>query len=159
MYIEEEGDRHRHHHHHYHHHHHHHHQNDGNNNKAKQLQQQQEQEDLSLRTIVMVSSVQSLDQLDRRGGHEGRISRDPLPVFSAGGHCKQFWHGQGCPRYDVVQSAFPLSSTTSPTLQGALKDGFGEAVVAFDMPEPCKFPSLDSCPKNFLWTHNGVDVL
>ena len=28
-------------------------------------------------------------------------------------------------------------------LQGALKDGFGEAVVVCDMPEPCKFPSLD----------------
>ena len=32
-------------------------------------------------------------------------------------------------------------------LQGALKDDFGEAVVACDMPEPCKFPSLDSCQK------------
>ena len=29
------------------------------------------------------------------GWHEGRFSRDSLPVFSAGGHCEQFWHGQG----------------------------------------------------------------
>ena len=27
--------------------------------------------------------------------HEGRSSKDPLPVFSAGGHREQFWHGQG----------------------------------------------------------------
>ena len=28
------------------------------------------------------------------GGHEGLSSRDSLPVFSAGGHHKQFWHGR-----------------------------------------------------------------
>ena len=26
------------------------------------------------------------------------------------------------------------------------------------MPEPCKFPSLDSCQKRFLWTHKEVDL-
>ena len=26
------------------------------------------------------------------------------------------------------------------------------------MPEPCRFPSLDSCQKRFLWTHKGVDL-
>ena len=25
-----------------------------------------------------------------------------------------------------------------------------------DMPKPCKFLSLDSCHKRFLWTHKGV---
>ena len=40
--------------------------------------------------------------------------------------------------------------------QGALKDGFGEAVVARDIPEPCKFPSLDSCQKRFLWAPKEV---
>ena len=44
--------------------------------------------------------------------------------------------------FDVVQSTFPLPTTASPTLQGALKDGFGEAVMVYDMPEPCKFLSL-----------------
>ena len=29
------------------------------------------------------------------GGHEGRFSRDPVLVFSAGGPCEQFWHGAG----------------------------------------------------------------
>ena len=46
----------------------------------------------------------------------------------------------------------------SPNLQGAPKDGFGEAVVAFDMPEPREFPSLDSFQKRFLWTHKEVDL-
>ena len=32
------------------------------------------------------------------------------------------------------------------------------AVMACDMPEPCKFPSLDSCQKTFLWTHKEVDL-
>ena len=93
--------------------------------------------------------------LKRTGGkmrHDRQFSRDPLPVFSAGGHCKQFWHWQGCPLFDLVHPAFLLSTTVSPTLQGAMKDGFGEAVGACDMPEPCKFPSLDSCQKRFLWT-------
>ena len=51
-----------------------------------------------------------------------------------------------------IQRNFPLSTTSSPSLQCALKDGFGEAVVACDMPELFQFPSLDSCQKRFLWT-------
>ena len=47
----------------------------------------------------------------------------------------------------------------SPTLPGALKDGFGEAAVVSDTPEPCKFPSLNSCQKRFLWTHKEVDLV
>ena len=106
---------------------------------------------------VQFSSVHSLDRLVRRGGNEGRISRDPLPVFSAGGPCRQYRHGQGCPLFDVVHPTFPLTTTASPTLQGASKDGFREAVVVYNMPEPCKFPSLDNCQKTFLWTHDEVD--
>ena len=30
--------------------------------------------------------------------------------------------------------------------------------MACDMPEPCKFPSLDSFQKRFLWTHKTVDL-
>ena len=33
-----------------------------------------------------------------------------------------------------------LPTTASPTLQGALKDGFGKAVVTRDMFKPCTFP-------------------
>ena len=67
------------------------------------------------------------------GGHEGRFSRDPLPVFSAQGPCG---HGQECPLFDVVHPVFPLPTTTSPTLQVVLKDSFGEALMACEMPEP-----------------------
>ena len=62
-----------------------------------------------------------------------------------------------CPLFDIVHPAFSLPTTASPTLQGALKDGFVEAVVAYDIPKPSKFPSLDSCQKRFLWTHKEVD--
>ena len=58
----------------------------------------------------------------------------------------------------VVHPAFPLLITASPTLQGALKDGFRQAVLVCDMPKPSKFPSLDSCKKRFLWTHKEVDL-
>ena len=68
------------------------------------------------------------------------------------------WHGQGSPLFDVVNPVFSLPSTVSPTLQGVLKDGFGEAVAACDMSEPCKIPSLDSCQKKFLWIHKEVDL-
>ena len=74
------------------------------------------------------------------------------------GPCEQFWHGQGCPLIDVVHPAFPLPTTASPTLQGSLKESFGEAAVACDTPEPGKFPSLDNCQKRFLWTYMEVDL-
>ena len=70
---------------------------------------------------------------------------------------EHFWHGRGCPLFDVIHPAFPQLAMASPTLQGPLKNGFGEAVEACDMPKPCKFPSLDSCQKRFLWTHKEVD--
>ena len=43
-------------------------------------------------------------------------------------------------------------------LQGALKDGLGEDVVAWDMLEPRKFKSLDGCQKTFLRSHKSVDL-
>ena len=92
-------------------------------------------------------------------GHDGQFSREPLPVFSAGGHCEELWHEQGHPLFDVVHPAYPLPTTVLPTLKGALKDGFGDVVLACNMPKPCKFPSLDSCQKRFLWTQNGVDLV
>ena len=100
---------------------------------------------------TMFISVRQCCEGDAR---EEDSSGDPLPVLSTGGPCEQFWR----PLFDVVHPAFPLPTTASSTLQGALKDGFGEAVVACDMPEPCKFPSLDSCQKRFLWTHKEVDL-
>ena len=114
-------------------------------------------------------------------GQEGRFNRDPLQVFSLQNSSVQCLYRLGCqrdmrdgsaeiffksflqdalvsssgiicPLFNVVHPTFPLPTTASPSLQGVLKDDFGQAVVACDMPEPCLFPSLDSCQKRFLWT-------
>ena len=50
-------------------------------------------------------------------------------------------------------------SDISSAHHGVLKDGVEEAVVACDMPKPCKFPALDSCQKRFLRTHKEVDLV
>ena len=55
--------------------------------------------------------------------------------FLRGGHREQFWHGQGRPLFDVVHPELPSPTTASPTLQGSLKDGFEQAVVALDTAE------------------------
>ena len=68
---------------------------------------------------------------------EGRFSRDPFPVFSAEGH-KALVGSSGLGR-DVPS----LMLSIQPIFQGALRDCSGGAIVACDMPEPCKFPSLD----------------
>ena len=62
---------------------------------------------------VQFSSVPWLTGLLRE--HEGWFSRDPLPVFSAGGPYDQFWHQQGCPLFDAVHPEFPLLTMASPT--------------------------------------------
>ena len=108
--------------------------------------------------IIINSSVQFSSASWLIGGQVELFSRETLPAFSAGGHWEQFWQGQGCPFFDVVHPAFPLPTTASPTLQGALKNGFREVVLACDMPEPFNFPSLDSRQKRFLWTHKDVDL-
>ena len=82
----------------------------------------------------------------------------PFQSFSAGAPFEQLWHGQGCPFFDVVHPAFPLPTAASPIQQGALNDGRGEAVVEGEIPEPCRFPPLDSCQKRFLWNHKEVDL-
>ena len=56
----------------------------------------------------------------------------------------EFWYGLGRPLFGVVHSAVPLPTTASPTLQGALKGGSGEVVVARDMPEPSEIITLQS---------------
>ena len=63
---------------------------------------------------VQFSSVPWL--IGSSGEHKWWLSRDPLPVFSAGGPCKHFWHGQISPLFDAVHQAFPLPTTALPTL-------------------------------------------
>ena len=54
-------------------------------------------------------------------------------------------NSSGMGRY-VLSDVHPVL----PSLQGNLKDGFGEVVMACDMPEPCRFLPLYSCQKKFL---------
>ena len=110
----------------------------------------------------MFTSVQSLDRLGRQGGgggvHDGRFGRDPLPVFSAGGPCEQFRHGQGCSLFVVVHPAFPLPTTASPTLQYALKDFLERLSWRVTFPHNASFRLLTVARKRFPWTHTKVDV-
>ena len=89
------------------------------------------------------SSVQSLYQLTCQGDMRGNSAEILFLSFLQEAIASSSWHGQGCPLFDVVHPAFPVPTTASPILQGVLKDGFGEAFVACDMPEPCEFPSLE----------------
>ena len=51
-----------------------------------------------------------------------------------------------------------LPATASPSLHGALKEGFREAVVARDMPEPYTYPPRGTCQERLLWTHKEFEV-
>ena len=74
------------------------------------------------------------------------------PIVSSSGM------GQGCPRFDDAHSHFLCRpQRLDPFVQDALKDDFGEAVLARDVPEPCEFASLDSCQKRIPWAHKEVD--
>ena len=105
------------------------------------------------------SSVQSLDRLGHGGG--GDMTDDSAKILFQSflqETTERFWYGRECPLIEVAHPAFPLLITALPTLQGALKDGFGETVMAFDVPEPCKFPFQGICQKTFVWTHKELDL-
>ena len=68
--------------------------------------------------------------------HQGPVEISPLTDWVIGGTGGMIQRRQGCPLLDIVHQAFLLSTVVVPTLQGALKDGFGEAVVQCDMSEP-----------------------
>ena len=65
----------------------------------------------------------------------GTIQQRSSSTFPAGCSCKQFWHGQERSLFDVVHPPFPVPTMAPPTLQSTLKGGFGEAVLACDMPK------------------------
>ena len=107
---------------------------------------------LAVVVVVMFSSVQfsPLTDLDV-GGWGWRDTRNESAEIIFQPFLREAKSGVGrdilCPLFDVVHPTFPLLTTASPTLQGALKDDFREAVVACDMPKPCKVPSLDLLPE------------
>ena len=89
--------------------------------------------------IIQFSSVQSIDQLSCRGYMMDswvEILSQWVLFFFAGGHCEQFLHGQECPLFEIVHPAFLLLTMAFPALQCTLKDGFGKAVLAYDIPIP-----------------------
>ena len=107
------------------------------------FEREREREREKRERFFVSDSVQSLDRLGRRGD-----MRDDSAVIFQSFFCTRPLIVR-CPLFDIVHPAFPLPTTTSPTLQGALKHGFGEAVVACDTPELCKFPSLWQLPEEF----------
>ena len=76
----------------------------------------------------LVLSVQFLDRLGHRGDMTDDSAEILLHSFLQEALVGSFLHGQGCPLLDVVHPAFPVPATATATLQGVLKDGFGEAV-------------------------------
>ena len=54
------------------------------------------------------------------------------------------WAGMDIHSLMLSIQHFFLPTIALPTLQGTLKDGFRDTVLACDMPESCKFPSLGS---------------
>ena len=60
------------------------------------------------------------------------------PIVSSSGM------GRDVPSLMLSIQHFLCRPRRRPTIQSALKDGFGEVVVAYDMPEPCQLPSPDS---------------
>ena len=75
--------------------------------------------------FFMVKSGQVSPSTDRVIREMRDDSADSPPAVSVGAHCRQFWHGQRHPLFDIIHLAFPMLTTVSPTLKGALEDGHG----------------------------------
>ena len=83
-------------------------------------------------------------------------SRRPLASCSVGGHRREVREGYLRPVLDVVGPAFSLSPTSASSLDGALRDGFGEGVVPHDVATLRQLPSPDGCQERFLGTHEAL---
>ena len=99
---------------------------------------------------VQFSTVLSLDWL----GHRGNMGDNSADILFQSFLQEANLSSSGMGRdvhsiFNVVHPVFRLPTTASPTLQGALMDGFREAVVACDMPEQVsvswQLPERGSC--------------
>ena len=94
--------------------------------------------------------VQSLHRL----GRWGDMTDDSAEILFHSFLQKALVSSSGMGRnihFDVVCPTFPLTTPTAlPNLQGALEDGFGEAVVVCDVPEPCA--CMAKTTVQFSWT-------
>ena len=104
------------------------------------------------------SSVQSLDRLGRREDMRDDSAEILFQSFLREALVSSFSVGRDVPSLMLSIQHFRSRPRRRPPSQGVLRNGLGEAVVACDMPEPCEFPSLDSCQKRFLWAHKEVDL-
>ena len=108
--------------------------------------------------MYQFSSVQSVD----RSGRRGHMTDDSAEMFFQCFLQEAIVSSSGI-GWDAHSLMLSIKHSLRrprrrPPSNVPLEDGFGEAVVASDMPEPCKLPSLDSCQKRFLWTHKEVDL-
>ena len=108
---------------------------------------------------VQFNSVQILDRLGRRRDMTNDSAESLFKSFLREAVVGHSGMGRDVHSLTLLIQRF-LCTPPSPPSQhyGALKDGFGEAVVARDIPEPCKFPCLDSCQKKLPWRHKEVDL-
>ena len=97
-----------------------------NNEKQKQKKKKKKKRPPNL----LVCFISAPWPVRSSGGYEGQFSGDPVPVFSTGGRCEQFWHRQWCPPlFHVVHPTFalPIISTVP------LRTVFGCFFLAFCM--------------------------
>ena len=102
------------------------------------------------------SSVQSLDRLDRLGDRTDDSAEILLQSFLQEATVSSSDKGRDIHSLMLsIQHFFcqPCHPSPSKTPLRVILDR-----LACDMPKPCKFPSLDSCQKMFLWTHKEVDL-
>ena len=103
-------------------------------------------------TFHFISSVPWLIGLSRV--QEINQERDPLPVFSAGGCCEQFWQGQGCPlfwRACSITSADHGIARSPRCPEVWFWRGCSGAWHGWTT----QTSSLDSRQRRFLWAHKG----
>ena len=103
-------------------------------------------------------AVQSLDQLGPWEGGGDKLSRDSLPVFVFLQEAIVSSSSMGRGVHTLMLSIQHFLHRQRCRPPRCPEGWFGEAVVACDLPKPCKSFSLDSCQKRFLWTHKEVDL-
>ena len=101
-------------------------------------------------TKCISCSVQSLDRLGRREDMRDDSADILFQSFLQEALVSSSGMARDLSSLNVVHPAFPLLTTASSTLQGAMKDGFGEAVVTCKYPNHANFPlstvaRRDSC--------------
>ena len=92
------------------------------------------------------------------GGHRGWFSRDPLPVFSVGGHWEQFWRGQGCPLFNVSIQHFQCQPQYCTPSQVPWRTVLERLLWCVTCPNHASFQLVTVAFKRFLWTHKEGDL-